>query len=450
MAESNEGVQRPEVVDPQRSNWKDRIGDLLKIRRNPIVALTPTVQNDQKRLSRRDFLKVAAVTGAGAVATVYEVDRKIQNLTEFLQSLEPLEEVAFTADMQDEIPLVLQGVEIPKSNEYYRPPQKIVQEAFDTYNKWREQNPQLPELNWRKPDNYLSYIKLASNFAQNTITQKEVAGSKLSSGPLDLRNNLYWAADDNDKPYSNFIRFGWMGISSVDDLIYYEPGSGIVRKAIDKLKGLKRNQGSDLSSRIEKGMFSDQDRTLFTEEIKTSIDNAISYIREQGKDKPVSTSLLLAYFLYQNEGNISRSFWDTTMSLKLLCRNNLADLRYKPTREATDLLNSLFLDEFSPEVSFNWLTNNVPSSEIELNDPKKERFKNYQPINRAGGLYHAWNIISWSTCMPPNLALNITRSYFVQSGDYKAQHGKEKVKTDIRVAAFVRDVAKLIGQYERR
>lgn len=444
MAESNEDVQLPEVVNTQKSNWKDRIGNLFKVKRNPVVVLTPTVQNDQKGLSRRDFLKVAAVTGAGAVATVYEVDRRVQNLAEFLQKLEPLEEVAFTADMHDEVPQVLQDVEMPNNNARYRPPQKIVQEALDIYNKWQEQNPQLPKLHWRKPDNYLSYIRLASNFAQKTID------NKYSSGPLDLRNNLYWAADDNDKPYSNFIRFGWMAISSLGDLIYYEPGSGIVRKAIDKLKGLEGNRGSDSSPKIEKGMFSDQDRTLFTEEIKTSIDDAVSYTREQGKGNPVSTSLLLAYFLHQNKGDISKGFWDTTVFLKLLSRNNLSDLKYQPTREAADLLASLFLDEFSPEVSFNWLANHVPASEAELNNPKEKRFKNYQPINRVGSLYHAWNIISWSTCMPPNLAMNITRSYFIQKEDYRIQHGKEKVKTDIRVAASVRDVAKLIGQYESR
>ena len=125
----------------------------------------PELAGNQRRMSRRHFLKVAVGAGAGTIAAVHTVDT-IQNMAKFLEALEPIEEATFTVGLDDEVPPALQSTELPGKNEHFRPVQIIVREAFDTYDNWREKNPKLNKLHWRKPDNYLNYMKLASNFIQ--------------------------------------------------------------------------------------------------------------------------------------------------------------------------------------------------------------------------------------------------------------------------------------------
>jgi hypothetical protein len=384
------------------------------------------IQNTPKKLTRRELLKKAAlITGAGLAGGV-----TISSLVD----TEGLEELAFTKDLTSEVPPILQNVEIPIKNEQLRQPQKIVKEALDIYNDWRENNPQLKRLHWSKPDNFLDYSKITGNFLQAT-----------KSKPTDFYSNLYTSVFSNDKRNNKFTLFSASGADSYRGIIKSNPGSGIIRKNIEKYRQSRKESNEDLYDAVDEIGFQEDNPDLVND-FKSSINNAVDYIKKQGNGKPLSSSVLMAYFLHQNSGNIAESFWDTTLVLKMLARSNLDNFDLKPTRQAADLLASLFLDEFSPEISLNWLSNHIPPT-----TDKSSYSKDYQPINKAGVLYHAWNLISWSTCMTPEIARDLTRGYYANNTEKRREEqGKEKIKTDFKIAAAVPTIARLISPYEEK
>jgi len=107
------------------------------------------------KFSRRDLLKLASVV-VGTTA-LYPFGRDLEEAA-LDTSLNVVPD-----GMVVKIPEEFKAIEIPKKNEFYRPPNEILQQAFDTYDQWRKGS-NLPQVSFKKEENYLSMTSLLSRF----------------------------------------------------------------------------------------------------------------------------------------------------------------------------------------------------------------------------------------------------------------------------------------------
>src|SRR5258708_7244031 len=108
--------------------------------------------NKEHHHSRREFLKRAGILAVGAKLGF--------DLTSNIAL-----DVALSATedgIKSRIPSEFEGVKIPTKNEFYKPPEEILQRAFVTYNAWRETDNNLPPITFKRPAGYLdpAYIAL--------------------------------------------------------------------------------------------------------------------------------------------------------------------------------------------------------------------------------------------------------------------------------------------------
>lgn len=394
-----------------------------------------TVVRKTPKSTRRGFLKKSVIVFGGLMV--------LKNVAEYFDLLEKAEESIFTAGLPDVAPPVLQRVEIPKVNEYLRPPPLIIREGFGIYKTWREQDSDLPNPFWKKPENYLDYARLMKGIAK-------------TDPRLSLADRLADAVFVNDEPYSAFSTFTQSNIFFATDLIEIDPGSGIMAKAAERFKIIKTNQDYDIYAAATSKSFTKEDEKLFEQEINHLITDAILFIKDRGEGKSVSTSLLFAYFLHRNQGDIKQSMWDTTIVLKLSARNNIQTLSFEPSREGIEQLSALFIDEFSQQIPLDWLVAHVPANDDQLNDidmALNSQYKNYQPPNKAGIFYHAWNIMALTTCMSPELIRTSIRSRFSAvlfgGDDIRLEQGSQKIKDDLRIESYSAQIEQVLWQYQR-
>lgn len=379
--------------------------------------------SESKTLSRRDFLKIGALTVGSIALSQTEIGKKATSLltgpnTEWISS---------------EIPPELLGKEIPIKNEFYRQPLIILNEGISLYEDWRKDDSNLPEVSYNKPPNYIDTQRMAS-----LLTKGTPAG---------------WFLDGligNDQTDHNTIEFSMGGVRSFDYIVVANPGTGLIRQVKDEYKQ-KTQRDFDLST-------DDQEQFLKTNCLQW-FDDAKKFIgREVDKKGKQSTSLLFAYFLHKNKGNLNESMWDTTLWLKVAGRNDLQTWEQKPTRQGAELLTKIFKDEFSLSISANWVFENVPPDSVVLNSPEKYlnmQFKDYITVNRAGSFYHPWNIMALSTCASPFILERFTaaqHSYLTETS-YNGKNsltpdGREKVKADLETSKYADEISKLVQSYK--
>lgn len=381
-------------------------------------------QEQNHNLSRRDFLKAAGIVAGTLAVSQTEIGRKVTSLltgpnTEWISS---------------EIPPELSDKEIPIKNEFYRQPLVILNEGISLYNEWRQRDLGLLEISYIRPPNYINEAKMGYLLTKGTVD------SFFTNGVLN-----------NDQPDHSFIEFSMGGIRSFDYIIVANPGTGLVREIKDQYKQ-KFNKNFDLSTE-------DQEQFLKTSCIQW-FNGAKEFIdKEVNKKGKQSTSLLFAYFLYKNNGNLAESMWDTTLWLKIAGRNNLQTWEQNPTRQGAELLTKMFKDEFSLNISANWVLENVPSNSVTLNSAEKyvnRQYKDFMPVNRAGSFYHPWNIIALSTSVSPFILerfTNAQHSYLTETKydgkNSQSPDGREKVKADFEVTKYANRMSKLVESYKR-
>lgn len=321
------------------------------------------------KISRRTFLRLSTV-GLGVAAGIETTQ------------IEPVKTFVWGIDYQGiprSIPEGLLEEEIPWTNPHLTSSDKLISRAFESYNFWRSQNVilNLPPLH------HAFFVPQTS----------------------DLKGE-----------YTRIIKCSELDITSPEDLINRDPGSGIVQKI--------RNT-EDINKR-------------FYEEFQS----ALAYVQEP--DKRVSTSKVLAYFLFQNKGNIYQSMWDTVIFLKVMVRNNYQTLAYNASREKAELISRTFNDEFSKEIPFTWL---VDSGFTPENDGNPLHY-DFLPVNRVGGPYHSWNIMTWALCVEPHLVPKVVEYFYTSNEEMKLQgSGRIKVESDMTVAENSLKLVETIKSY---
>jgi hypothetical protein len=388
------------------------------------MAETTPDQGQKTSFSRRDFLKVAGLAAGTLALTQTEIGRKTTSLltgpnTEWISS---------------EIPPELLGKEIPTKNEFYRQPLVILSEGISLYEDWKKSDSNLFKISYNKPPNYIDTQRMASLLTKGTPDR--------------------WFLDGligNDQPDNNTIEFSMGGVRSFDYIVVANPGTGLIRQVKDGYKQ-KTQRDFDLST-------DDQEQFLKNNCLKW-FDDAKKFVnKEVDKKGKQSTSLLFAYFLHKNKGNLNESMWDTTLWLKVAGRNDLQTWEQKPTRQGAELLTSMFKDEFSLNISANWVLENIPTDSSVLNSPEKYvnmQYKDFMPVNRAGSFYHPWNIMALSTSASSMILerfVHAQYSYLTET-QYHGKNslvpdGREKVKADLEVSKYADDIDRLVQGYKK-
>jgi len=379
--------------------------------------------SEEKPLSRRDFLKLSSVAAGAWALSQTKIGRKATSLLTG----------ANTEWISSEIPPELQGKEIPIKNEFYRKPLVILNEGMSLYEDWRKNDSNLAEISYNRPPNYIDTQRMASLLAKGT--------------PDD------WFFDGligNDQPDHNTIEFSMGGVRSFDYVVVANPGTGLIRQIKDEYKQ-KTKRDFDLSTDDQEQFLKNSCLQWF-DEAKKFIDVEVD---KKGKQ---STSLLFAYFLYKNNGDLNESMWDTTLWLKVAGRNDPQTWEQKPTRQGAELLTRMFKDEFSLGISANWVLENVPPDDVVLNSPEKYlnmQYKDYITVNRAGSFYHPWNIMTLSTSVSSTILERFVHAQYSYLAEIEyhdknslAPDGREKVKADLEVSKYADDISRLVQSYK--
>jgi len=406
-------------------------------------------------LSRRDFLKVASVA-VGAVVAGKGVN--------YLSKVKPVNRAVFLTtgwnaeQIVSEVPPELKGKEIPVKNESYRPPLLILNEAIALYEKWKETGSSLAELSYVRPPNYLDVPSLRDKLKNLIKTDRNINTSDPNFLP-DLPINLL---KSNDQQGHCFIEFTGSQLRNASEISSEDPGTGLMRQVREEYRKVS---GTEFDAFLADTELSKEE--YLKVECLNWFKGAGTFVeREVAKSGRQSTSLLFAYFLYRNKGNLMESLWDTTLWLKIAARNDLETLNFYPKRAGAQLLTRLFKDEFSLKISANWVEDNTQLDDALLNDIGVQvgmQYKDFMPINRVGGLYHAWNIIALAGSMSPLLIKPVVRGISNVSfdknptgpnGEYYDKRllstaGREKIMADLKVVSHADEFTKLLKKYEK-
>lgn len=318
-----------------------------------------------RKFSRSDFLKLALVGGA-AVATE-GIRRKLPVIRKFWDENGSM----LTGKVEDlnqitsEVPKSLEDKDIPSKNEWFRNADMTFREGLDFYENWRSKDNKLPQLFYKKPVNYLNITSMAH---QLKIKVKETP-EKMDLEYLGYVDYLLDAAKEFDTPYSMLFEGSGSGIASTQQMVAIDPGTGLVREIRESMKE-KFGVGFDVWSACRYGPLTNEQRKFISDKFQGWYFDAMKYVQKirNKNSEPLSTSVLFAYFLYKNKGDIMASTWDTSTWLKVLVRNDPEnDLKRDPNYDRAKKVTDLFKDEFSPTVSANWVVDNVDRNDELLN-----------------------------------------------------------------------------------
>lgn len=355
-----------------------------------------------------------------------------------------------------DIPGSLKNVEIPTANEYFRDADQIFAEGLKQYEQWKVDNTSLPDLFYDQPENYISVAGVWKSYMQQLrVSERELGGVDIISTLLDY---LYDVGRQYDLPYSSFLASSGKTIDGIESLIVFDAGTGLVAKLRNKFSE-RFGRDNDLFNVASGNQFTSEQKQYLNDEVHEWFSDALLYARSiaQSKRDKISTSVLFAYFLHRNSGNILASTWDTVAWLKVAARNDPSDLKFSPNPDKASMLMSIFKDEFSPHISANWVIDNVDQHDGTLNylgdHYALPNLKDFMPPNRAGGLYHSWNIMALALCMAPALAKRLTASQidpFVEiTPEVWTEYGREKTMADMLTAERLNEVSALAQKYLR-
>jgi len=402
-------------------------------------------------LSRRDFLRLAGL-GLGVLAIPPQLLDTGLDISLSMAS----------RGMELQIPPEFTDIKIPERNENYRPPENIVLDALDQYEIWRRKD-RLPRAHFIKGKEYLDLVSLAEKFPRLFEDEKytDLEGLNYRLYGMMMARDEKETVDTADVPeVQGFSAFSQNGIV---DHIFYNPGSRIITQAegfVCQKYGWTRKQLISSIIRFDKKLpqVKPEDWDIATKIVSSRLQNALVYFEgERGKvGEPLSTSQVIAYFLYQNEGDFKESMWDTTLFLKVLARNDIDTLFINSSQGNAERLAYLFKDEFSPIISHNWLmeqfsTGLIPKESVLYlsKDTDNEAGKNFMPINKDGTYYHVMNIMTWAAvCMDPWVVKSMVAAYYNEqhlgSFDHRTEHGIDKVRADIEAAKAADRIKRVI------
>jgi hypothetical protein len=404
---------------------------------------------------RRKFLQVLTAVGSAALLGNYLYDKKpfLSDLYE-RNSVLLTGEIGDVADITSEIPSQLKDKKIPEKNEWFTNFDDIVKDGITIYEGWKTQMPEIPLPYYKKPSNYIDVPSLAYKMSEDI--------SRL--GDSIKENPAYWhydygldILDSYDQPYGMVIEGSMGSIRSLTGLIESDPGTGFVNRL--KLSMMEKfGSDFDVWSHSRYGTLNAEQNEYIKTFFLQWYSEAKNYLTEERAklDEPLSTSVLFAYFLHSNQGDILKSAWDTSTWLKITARNDIQDdLKKDPTYDRAKTIFYFFKDQFSPTISGNWVVENVSPDDAELNyveDPfTSYQYKDFMPPNRAG-IYHPWTIFAQSMQMSPFLLKRIISEHLLpeklNNGDIFTEYGKVRTWADKLVVERVPKINSLIDQYE--
>lgn len=412
-------------------------------------------KTDRQKLTRRDFLKLA---GVGFLATAgVSVQHNWPRINKFWDEgggamltgrVEDLDQIT------SEVPKQLENLTIPTENEWFKNADDILVDGLSLYKEWMSNDSSLPKPHYEQAENYVEAPSMAYKLSSKITQSPEL----LKDGPLGIFGYLVDASTDLDIPYSMIFHGSGSGITSIQQLIEIDPGTQLVKDIRQSMKE-KFGDDFDIWSACRYGPLTEEQRAHFTDIFKEWYSGAMEYVQaaRNKSSEPISTNVLFAYFLHKNHGDILSSTWDTSTWLKILVRNDPDNnLKRDPTYDRAALACFLFKDEFSPTVSANWVIDNVDENDQLLNyveDPNAYfQYKDYMPPNRAGGFYHAWNIMALCMSMTPFLAKRMvavqTNPSLGDDGYRWTEYGKVKSKADMLVADQAEEIDRIVHRYD--
>lgn len=406
---------------------------------------------DSGKFSRRDFLKLAGWGLAGLFVPPQLLDAGLD-----------ISLSAASKGMELQVPPEFEGIQIPERNENFRQPENIILEGMDLYDEWRRKE-RLPKVHFEKGKEYLDFISLAKKFPRLFEDEKyeDMEGFDYRLYGMIMERDEEETVNNADVPeIQGFSAFSQNGIA---DHIFHNPGSKIITQAqeyVCKKYGWTRSQLISSIIRYDKNLpeVNAEDWDAATKIASDRLKDALKYLEEKRdlNGEPLSVSEALAYFLYQNEGDLKESMWDTTLLLKVLARNDVDTLFSNNTFDKAEKLAHLFKDEFSPQISHNWLIDQFKDTKIPIDSPLRRSDdgrsideKNFMPINKDGTYYHVMNILTWAaTCMDPWVVKSLVTAYYNEQNfgglDHRTEHGVDKVQADIKATQSADRVKRMI------
>lgn len=396
-------------------------------------------------INRRDFLKLVGLGLAAWKTPPFLVELGLNNTTN---------------DMELPIPREFAEIPIPQENLNLKSGADVLSDAFLIYREWNKHSSSRP-IHFEQRKNYLNMENLIKKFPKifeyhddyNTIADLLYKALLTSSNEK--------AADEALE--GNSFLFSAASIDGPNDVLKLDPGSGIVDRTFDVLKkefGYSKKELLDFAINVDGKKMPNEILGRTVELVSTELSKAKEWVLQTREKlgEPISTSYLIAYFLEQNDGDLYRSMWDTTLFLKMLCRNSFDTLLASNTYEESELTGYLFKDEFSPRISLNWLIEKFKELKIPKESPlylskdmDNTDGKNFMPINKAGTLYHAMNLITWAaTCMDSVFVEGMVLAYYNEEKiggiNRKVEHGADKVQADLLVAKNARAIKRVVDQ----
>jgi hypothetical protein len=339
------------------------------------------------------------------------------------------------ASIPSDVPPQLEHLTIPQHNEHFTTPLATIASAF--------RNVQAKGITpfYTKPSYYLSTFEFIHDFAAEGA----------------FTNGVHTWVTPYTKPYFNAIEFSRTVFFDTYDLYATDPGSTSKRVTTTLLaeaaaQPLQANGIPPVDSEAAKIAIGYGKEFIA---MKRTID------ARRGEEK-VSTSVLLEEYLLQNQGDIVRSLWDTTLFLKLGARADIHKMLqpnlFKDTttqvrlqaRSGAELLSAMFYDDFSSKVPLDWLLTTIPPNDGMLNASSAtayQNYKDYMPVNRDGAWYHVYNIAAMTTFMDPLLVETFMANYY-SDHSYAVQQGRIKTETDLIAVRQIRSMRKLFEQYK--
>lgn len=409
-----------------------------------------------KKISRREFLKIAGVTLTGgwlALRRWIDENGPASLLSSFL-----------TRDLnRDTPPEFINENEDP--NPFFENPDQLLKRSFQLYKQLKEKDPsQYPPLIFSKRKNYISTEDVLRRYKELSI--EEIADTQ----GIDILGERFVIALKSLSPTDpekgvdqsmggDILNFSAGGIDNIDIFLQLDPGSGFINRAIKRIFNTDRDTFY-ANHPLEKGFSEDEAQKIQTS-VVSDLADAVDYFKtEQDKSsEPLDFAKALVYFYTINQGDIYAGLWDSVVFFKLLVRNNLDTLQANSTHEQSMLLGKMFKDPFSPRNSLNWLATQYQLKDIGRTHPlagvgflESQQFKDFMIVNRSGGIYHGLNILTWAAvCMDPLLVEAVTAAYYSGSKgigmDFVSEHGPLKIESDLIVAMRSPEVRQIVDAY---
>lgn len=431
-----------------------------------------TSRKAKRLLSRRELLRAAVITVAGAVVAAPIVD-SIANRAFTLWNDEGAGamvtgEASNLNQIPSEVPPSLEGKDIPTTNERFRQADIVFREGL------RSAQESGIRLHFREPGNYLKTSTVLGVVVQDT----ENNPSTILEGPAAINDEMTGLIYSNDRKYSAFLNGSGGNITGIEEMIIMDPGTGLVKGIRDAMKA-KYGANFDVwdackNDNTYSPTLTSEQREFIISKTRDWYSGAMEFVQaERAKsDRPISTSVLFSYFLRENNGDILASVWDIAVWLKILARNDTDTsdpnkfLAFNPTYDKAKATTDLFQDESSQTISANWVIDAVGS--IKYTDPngfeqlnftgnksgdnyKYPKYKDFMPPNRAGGFYHTWNIIALMMCMDEEVVTRMVATH-LNPGAYEndrwfSEYGRVKAEADMHTVERTREIRNSIRQY---